>query len=138
MCRRYAMGGHVNVPDKPSEKVHDVQSKNSSAIKLPWLRAAPALWAARSRWLSSQRGRRVIVTYRQPDEFDALLSDASRARLAAPTGVSVDTTDVAAVAGVVQKIAAEYGHAGYSRQCRWRLRRRQKYLGRRSGGTTSG
>jgi NAD(P)-dependent dehydrogenase (short-subunit alcohol dehydrogenase family) len=54
-------------------------------------------------------GARTIVTYRQRDEFDALVNDATRVGLAAPVGVSVDTTDVAAVSGLAQSLASEYG-----------------------------
>jgi len=54
-------------------------------------------------------GARVVVTYRRRDEFDAMLKDAARAALAAPVGAAVDTTDLAAVSDMVQKLATEYG-----------------------------
>ena len=51
----------------------------------------------------------VIATYRRREEFDALVVDARAAGRSAPAGVLVDTTDAAAVAAMVNRLAAERG-----------------------------
>jgi NAD(P)-dependent dehydrogenase (short-subunit alcohol dehydrogenase family) len=51
----------------------------------------------------------VIATYRRREEFEALVADARAAGHSAPAGVLVDTTDAAAVAAMVNRLAAERG-----------------------------
>lgn len=102
--------GHVN-PDEPNAKdafTDQFTTKDQFTDKVALVAGGTGALGREIALAFLAAGARVIVTYRQPDELDTLLSDASHARLAAPTGVSVDTTDVAEVAGAVQKIAAEY------------------------------
>jgi NAD(P)-dependent dehydrogenase (short-subunit alcohol dehydrogenase family) len=51
-------------------------------------------------------GARVVVTYRQRQEFDALRAGANTAHL---SGVAADVTDAAADLVLVEKLAAEHG-----------------------------
>jgi NAD(P)-dependent dehydrogenase (short-subunit alcohol dehydrogenase family) len=56
-----------------------------------------------------KQGAAVIVTYRRPEEFDALRSGAAgiASRL---EGHAVDVTDAAAVRGLVDTVLAQHGH----------------------------
>jgi NAD(P)-dependent dehydrogenase (short-subunit alcohol dehydrogenase family) len=56
-----------------------------------------------------EEAAKVVVTYREPREFDELKSIAG-ANISSLAGHRVDVTDANAVEQVVQKIAAEYGH----------------------------
>jgi NAD(P)-dependent dehydrogenase (short-subunit alcohol dehydrogenase family) len=52
---------------------------------------------------------RVVVTYRQREEFDALVAGASSSVVTRLTGIVTDTTDVASVASMTEKLATEHG-----------------------------
>ena len=54
-------------------------------------------------------GARVVVTYRKPDEFTALLS-AAAANRSSLEGHEVDVTDESAVDQLIGEIVAEHGH----------------------------
>jgi len=54
-------------------------------------------------------GARVVVTYRKPDEFTALLS-AAAANRSSLEGHEVDVTDESAVDQLIAEIVAEHGH----------------------------
>ena len=55
-----------------------------------------------------EEGARVVVTYRNPKEYDAL-KRAAASNAAALTGQTVDVTDEIAVEQLVQKIVGEHG-----------------------------
>ena len=54
-------------------------------------------------------GAAVVATYRRREEFDALAAEAGRSGRPVPSGITVDTTDAAAVAAMVAKLVAERG-----------------------------
>lgn len=54
-------------------------------------------------------GARVAVTYRQKEEFDALLAATTPAEAGHLEGIATDVTDVKAAAAVVEELIAEHG-----------------------------
>jgi len=56
-----------------------------------------------------EAGATIVVTYRVPEEFDAVVSAAKKIGAAAPAGVSVDVTDAQAVEKVVGEIVQKHG-----------------------------
>ena len=56
-----------------------------------------------------EAGATIVVTYRVPEEFDAVVSAAKKIGAAAPAGVSVDVTDAQAVEKVIAEIAQKNG-----------------------------
>ena len=56
-----------------------------------------------------EAGATIVVTYRVPEEFDAVVSAAKKIGAAAPAGVSVDVTDAQAVEKVVGEIVQKNG-----------------------------
>jgi NAD(P)-dependent dehydrogenase (short-subunit alcohol dehydrogenase family) len=53
-------------------------------------------------------GARVAVTYRQREEFDALLSATAPANASRLAGIATDVTDIKAAAAVVEELVAEH------------------------------
>ncbi len=56
-----------------------------------------------------EAGATVVVTYRNSDEFAALLAAAEKIGATPPSGVSVDVTDAAAVEKFISELAAKHG-----------------------------
>jgi NAD(P)-dependent dehydrogenase (short-subunit alcohol dehydrogenase family) len=54
-------------------------------------------------------GATIVVTYRVPEEFDAVVSAAKKIGAASPAGVSVDVTDAQAVEKVISEIVQKNG-----------------------------
>lgn len=98
---------NVNAPDNPRESAAP-KDKSEFVNKVALVAGGTGALGREVALAFLSAGARVIVTYRQRDEFDALVSDSNRAGLGPPVGISVDTTDVAVVADMAQKITEQY------------------------------
>jgi NAD(P)-dependent dehydrogenase (short-subunit alcohol dehydrogenase family) len=98
----------VNMPVNPGE-VTAAKDKGEFVNKVALVAGGTGALGREVALAFLSAGARVIVTYRQRDEFDALVSDSNRDGLTPPVGISADTTDLAVVADMAAKTAEQYG-----------------------------
>jgi NAD(P)-dependent dehydrogenase (short-subunit alcohol dehydrogenase family) len=98
----------VSTPDNPGE-MSGAKGKGEFVNRVALIAGGTGALGREIALALLSSGARVIVTYRQREEFDSLVGDSNRAGLVSPVGISADTTDLAVVADMAQKIAEQYG-----------------------------